>query len=429
MGTPTIRDNWDSCYYDIQATITSKGNTVTLRPSQIISLLIERDYDNDHLPVIIISLSLHNDAPSINSETTINLRIDKMIGEVDGGVIRVASKSQYINEIFNFIPLENTPSSSKLEQILYSKLEKNEGDYLYQDGASSQTYILARREDYIASKKIMNCVITKTNLTSAIMLLLTNAGCKNVLMSNLDNVEEYEELLILPLPLLECLDFLRNQYGFHKEDTLVFMDFGIFYIIRKDGICSTFTGREGTNVDICLNGYESAYDQCRGVIYAGDTTYINVASDHFKRNVGGTLNDQTEGTNVLLYNENEVTSDIVETKNDAPLGGVRSTSIKSVKGHNRFSGTILTCRKAENQSIFTIGCSHADISVFTPNKQFSIISNCTEIAMDTMGTYRLSRNVTTFAKEGNYFIPITELTLKKTTPVEMPPMKEQPTLF
>lgn len=429
MGAPTVRDHWDSCYYDIQASITSNGTTTTLRPSQILALMIERDYETDHLPVIIISLSLQNDAPSINSETTMNLRIDKMLGEVEGGIIRVASKSAYINEIFNFVPLEDTPESSKLEQLLYSKLEKNEGDYLYQDGASKKTYILARKEDYIASKKIMNCVLSKCNLVSAIMLLLTNADCKNVLLANLDNMEEQEELLIPPLPLLNSLNFLRNKYGFHKEDTLIFMDFDVFYIIRKDGLCTTFTGTEGTEVDIVLNGYESAYDQCRGVIYAGDITYVNVASDHFKRHVGGTLNDQTEGTNVLLYNENEVSSDIVETKNDAPIGGVRSTNVKSVEGHNMFASTILTCRKAEEQSVFTIGCSHADISMFAPNKKFSIISNCTEIAVESMGTYRMARNVTTFVREGNYFIPITELTLKKTVSVELPPMKEQPTLF
>lgn len=413
MAAPSSKDNWQCCYYDIQASIISSSGEITeLRPSQITSLMIERDYDTDHLPVILISLSLQNDI-DVESDTSIHLKIDKIIGKEDKGIVQVMKKSAYLNEIMSFVILDDTPTSSYFENILYSKQERKEGDYLLQDASSSQTYILVQKESMKASKKILNCVLKKATMTSATAMLLSNAECKNVLMANFDNIEEYKELIIPPLPLLESINYLRNMYGFHKEDTTVFMDIGTTYIIRKDGLCTAFRNREQTNVDICLNGYESPYDQCRGVIYSGNTTYVNVGSDQFMRMVGGTLTDQTEGTDVLLYDEKETSSSVVSTKNDRTLDG-KNTAVKTVTGHNKFISSQIEYRKAENQYVFTLGCSNADISVFTPNKQFSIISNCSEIAIDVTGKYRLSRHVTTFTKNGQYFTPISNLTLKKT---------------
>lgn len=409
---PKGTDKWDCCYYDIQGHITHNGTTTELKSSQITGLMIERDYDVDHMPVILISISKHNDIDTIDNNTTIQLRIDKVIGEEENGTIQVLSKSEYINDTFSFVVMEDTPSSSYFENVIYSKNEKREGDYLIEDTSNSESFILIKKDLATASKKMLNCVLKSATMTSATALLLSNADCKNVLMSNLDNTEEYEELIIPPLPLIESINYLRNYYGFHKEDTVIFMDINTTYIIRKDGLCSAYKNRETTCVDICLNSFESPVDQCRGVIYSGNTTYINVGSDQFIRLTGGTLIDQTEGTDVLVYNESESTSATVETKNDRAIGN--NKSIKSVTGHNKFIQSQIECRKMENQYVFSIGCSHADLSVFTPNKQFAIISNCAEIAIDVTGKYRLSKNVTTFVKNGNYFTPITNLTLKKT---------------
>lgn len=412
MAAPSKTDDWQNCYYDIQGSITDGGATTELHPSQITGLMIEKDYDDtDHLPVILISLSLHDDL-TVHPDTTIQLRIDKCIGIEENGTITVTEKSSFINDSFSFVLLEDTPKSSYYEDLIYAKKEKDEGDYLLQDASDSKTFILVKRDSITASKNIMNCVLKKASMTATTAMLLSNAGCTNVLMANLDNTEEYEELIVPPLPLLESITYLKNFYGFHKEDTLVFMDLDATYVIRKDGACTTFRDRETTNVDICLNGYESAYDRCSGVIYSGNTTYINVGSDQFKRLVGGALTDQTEGTNVMVYNEDNQSSTTTSVSNNMALSN--NTAVKSTLGHNKFIQSQIECRKLEEQFVFAVGCTNADIGVFTPNKQFSIISNCTEIAMDVSGKYRLAKHATTFAKSGKYFVPVTTLTLKKT---------------
>ena len=114
----------------------------------------------------------------------------------------------------------------------------------------------------------------------------------------------------------------------------------------------------------------------------------------------------------MVYSESDISTETVTTANDRALSG--NTAIKTTSGHNKFVQSQIECRKIENQYVFSLGCSNADIAAFTPNKQFSIISNCAEIAMDVTGNYRLSKHVTTFAKAGEYFIPISALTLKKT---------------
>ena len=414
MAAPTVRDNWQTCYYQISASVTINGTTTVLKEQQIVNLLIEKDYDNDHLPIMIIGLSLSNDIDrDITSESTIQLRIDKVIGQNENGIMQVYSKSSFINDIFSFIVLEDTPSSSYFENLIYKKIERTEGDYLLQDASSVQTFILVKKECLNASKSIFNAVLKKATMTEATTLLLSQAGCTNVLMSNLDNTDEYKELIIPPLPLLENITYLKNYYGFHEEDTVVFMDFDTTYIVRKNGSCSAFKPRENTNVDLCLNASESPYNECKGVIYSGNTTYVNIASDAFVRNLGGSITDQTEGTNMLVFNENQKSSNTVSPANIQAIGD-RSTNIKLTTGHNEFVNTQIEYRKYENQYVFTIGCTNADISLFTPNKQFSIISNSAEIAIDVTGNYRLSRHVTSFVKECHYFIPITNMTLKKT---------------
>lgn len=407
---PSNKDDWQNCYYDIQGTITDGGVTTELHPSQITGLMIERDYDVDHLPVILISLSLQNDL-NIHPDSSIQLRIDKCIGIEENGTITVTQKSSFINDSFSFVLLEDTPSSSYYENLIYGKKEKNEGDYLLQDASDSETFILVKRAIATASKVIMNCVLKKATLTQATNMLLSNAGVNNVLMANLDNTEEYEELIVLPLPLLESIIYLKNFYGFHKEDTTVFMDLDTTYIIRKDGGCTAFRDRETTNVDLCLNGYESMFDQCRGVIYNGNSTYVNIGSKDFKRLVGGTINDQTEGTNVMVYDEDKTATKTASTSNARAISN--NTAVKSTLGHNKYVQEQIKCRKMEEQFVFSIGCTNADIGIFTPNKQFSIISNCSEISMDVSGTYRLSKHATTFAKTGKLFVPITTLTVKK----------------
>lgn len=416
MYVPSNSEDWQTCFYDFQASITCKGETTQLKEGQILSVLIEKDYDNLHMPVLLIDMSLDYSLPSkikSDPEATLQLRVDRCIGIKENNVINVTNKTLYINSVFSFVILENTPDSSYHEDMINKIYEKREGDYTLPNSGESKRYILVRKEDLTASKHIVNTVLKKHTLTQATHMLMSQADCRNVVCANFDNTKMFDELYIPPLPLIECLIYLKNRYGFHKEDTTIFIDFDSMYFIRKSAICTVFRRRETKNICICLNSPESEYETCSGVLYTGNMTYVNVGCEQFKREVGGTTLDQTHGTDYILYNETELTSNKISIKNDRALDG-GNTNVKIITGHNPYIASQLQYRRAEEQNVFSIVCSGADLSVLTPNKHYSIISNSTSISLDAGGNYRLSREVTRFTRTGNLMLPVTTLMLKKT---------------
>lgn len=416
MYVPSNQDDWQSCFYDFQASITCKGKTTQLKDGQISSILLEKDYDNLNTPILLMDLSLDYPLPdniAADPTATLQLRVDKCIGIQEKNMVTVTNRSLYLNTVFSFVTLDHTPKSTYYEREINKTNQNREGDYLLASTGNVQRYILVKKEDMTASKNIVNAVLKKHTLTQAINMLLTQAGCKSVLMSNLDNMKTFDELYIPPLPLIECLVYLKNKYGFHKEDTSIFMDFDTMYIVRKSSLCTTFKRRETKNICVCLNSPESEYESCSGVLYTGNMTYLNVGYEQFSREVGGTVIDQTLGSEYIIYNETELSSDTVNIKNERALDG-GNTNIKSVTGHNPYIGQQLKYRRAEEQNVYTMVCSGADLSVLTPNKHYSIVSNSTEISIGSEGNYRISRQVTSFMRTGNLMVPITTLTLKKT---------------
>lgn len=418
MYAPTGRDNWLCCYYEFQASVSYGGKTVSLKQNQIVSLMLEKNYDAHHMPILIIELSLDTtdkDGIKKNPNSILHLRADKCIGVDKDRNIRITSKSIYLNSTFAMIDLDDTPKSDYYKNLVngLKTRRRDSDDYLLYSTGQSCKYILVRKNDLTASKYIHNAVLTKATLTETLGMLLTSAGCSNILMANLDNTTEYEELIIPPLPLLECIRYLQNMYGFHKEDTTVFMDFDTMYIVRKSGLCTVYKNRETKNVTFCLNAPENMNENQSGVIYAGNTTYVNIGPKHFTRDIGGAVSNQVKGTDYLIYNEDERASQQVTVENERSINK-NNTNVVTIKGHNNLISSQLKYRKYEEQYKFTIGSSGEDLSILTPNKQYSIISNCTEIAVDVMGKYRLTRQVTTFARTGQYFIPASTLTLRKT---------------
>lgn len=416
MYVPSARDEWQCCLYEVQASITYNGKTIQIKEGQIVSMLLEKDYDSDHMPVLIVDLSLDypiNDEIKKDPSSTMQLRIDKCIGIQENNQITVTNKSLYINSVFSFVTLDYTPDALCYKKDINELNEKREGDYLSASTGEIKRHILVRKEDLAASKYIINAMLPNITLTEAIGPFMSEAGCRNVIMANLDNAKRYEELRVPAMPLLECLIYLKNRYGFHKEDTVIFMDFDAMYVVRMSALCTVYRNREIKNVCVCLNTPESEFDTCSGIMYSGNMVYLNVGSDQFHRKVGGTVGDQTIGTDYILYNENELSSDNVKVQNDRALNK-NNVTVKTVKGYNDYVANQIRMRKSEEQNTFDIICTGADLSVLTPNKHYSLASNSTEISIDVCGNYRLSKQVTVFTRTGKLMLPVTTLTMKKT---------------
>lgn len=419
MPKDTIKQNeWDEYEYDIQVTIAEGGHMLKLKPAQIQSLTIEKDFDNPSqvLPVIILTISKQESSRvSINNSTDFIISIDRFIASKDkkGKVIRKKKKKNILRDTFCTIHRDVTPDSDSLKKIHIKDKKIKKDEVSTTDLASSDTYNLFRKKDLVASKHILNQPIANVTMTQAITTLLSQAGVSKVLMSSLDHVTPIKELLLLPLGLIGQLQYLKNYYGWHKEDTLIFMDFDQMYLIRMNGKCTAWTSGETKEITFYVNSVTQGDNICAGMAKKGNGLYINVSADNYLYDDDTGVVEQTTGTNTIMFNEDDASVSTIEGTSTNAVSSAGTTSIRSTVGHNKYLSGWVKYRSRENSGIVTITCNNVDISQLTPNKVYGMVSGKAKVSKELKGKYRLGKMTAAFSKDGNSFINKVNLTLKK----------------
>lgn len=419
MASDVIQPNeWEDYMYDVHITIASKGEMVELKPAQIQSILIEKDFDNPKqmLPILILSISKQESLHiSINHETEFIISICSFIVQRNkkGEIKKRKNKRNVLRDIFGVMVTDTTPGGDNLAEIYQkdAKIKKNE--VTPTDLTKQTTYTLYRKKDLISSKHIFNNVVANINMTQAIATLLSQAGVEKPLMTNLDNVSLIEEVLFLPIGLIAQLNYLKNYYGWHKEDTLIFMDYDCMYLIRMNGKCTAWRQGELKNISFYINSSSRGDNLNGGMIQRGNGLYINVGRDNYNCEDKTGVVEQTIGTNTIMINENNASSSMVSGATTATVSSKGSTTIRTTSGHNPYIENWMKCRSEENTRVVTLTCNNIDYSLLTPNKEYNIVAGKAKIVNHVKGTYRLSKVTTTFTKNGNDFMQKSNLTLKK----------------
>lgn len=409
-------DDWDEYGYDISITINYDGNLVQLKPAQMQSLLIEKNYDNSNLPVLILSISEASTSSKINNKTEFIISIDRFIAVKDnkGKIKQKKNKINVLRDTFSPIITDTTPDSDNLLSDIFSKENKIKKDELTAEDLTAQKkYTLFRKKDLISSKFVYNDVLKDMTMTKAINLLLSKAGVSKTLMTNLDNTDIIPELLFMPIGLIQQLTYLKNYYGWHREDTLIFMDFDVTYIIRMNGQCTAWRPGETKLVTFYLDTVNKGDNVKGGMTQMGSDVYINVGSNNYNEQDSTSVVEQTTGTNTIMINEDSGSVATIQGTKTNTLSGSGSTNIKTTKGHNPYLKNWVTYRSREQSSAMTLTCNNIDFFLLTPNKEYRLVSSKSKIAKNIKGTYRISSVSTSFGKDGNSFSSKTNVTLKK----------------
>lgn len=434
---------------DVPTKSFSSLETIYLSDLQIDGFFMEKDYDNDNLPIFLLDVILPEGVDSrirrsinkmkelaeseanpekkkpiitgtpfhkkstrrLNSKTTFHI---KFYGYCkDNPAERRSAENRFL--IFNedFVPMsvEDTPErADKLNQKIHGKenWEDDDSRFELEDRTNRKTYILVSERRTTMCRSVINAVIPKASLTTAIECLFSGVdACEEVLLSNLDNVIELEELLLLPVPLLSQLNYLNNYYGFHKEGTTMFFDFDMIYLIRMNGKRTAWRKNEiRENIFYISDITDSdASAEMRGVVRQGDTMYHCVDKDGYVTYNGSGLADQIMGNNTLILDEQQQTQQFVDT------GG---TFYKTeVTRNNPYVGTWSELRSKEKECIVRLICTQVDITQFTPNKEYKILSSNSEVAAATTGAFRLCSVQHSLIKETDHFITVSIITLKR----------------
>lgn len=406
---------WQSCKYDVNVEIHFENGTVrALKKAQIAGFFIEKDFDKDHLPILLLDLALSRiDENSITNKTEFHIRVKKFYLETEGGEKK--NQEMYLNDTFVKLDFGETPdNTTKIDKEIRSLNMMKDGDVAPEDLLSQKTYPLIKKDDLILTKKVINGVLANVSQLDIITWSLSKAGCrKKILLSNIMNATKVEEKLILPKGLLVNLLETEKEYGWHREGTCIFIDYNMFYIIRMNGQCTAWQQGEPKNVVFCISEATSDENIPSGVLVQRDKIYMNIGLDQYKMMSATDISDQIEGNNMILVdtgngNANNVSGGVTSYGNSA---GAYNT--KSYHGHNEYVSEQYKRRKMEQKNQLKITASNCDIGFLTPNKQFSILTDVTSIVNRFSGCYRIASFKSAFVKNGDYFDSTTDITIKQ----------------
>ena len=390
--------------------IQCNGKTNKIENIQLTNFYIERDYDNDHLPVIILELvisdELYYNICTNQDNTTFTIVLKSQISVSESVK---TSGSIYISD--KFVPLnrDKTPFQNKqLYEMVKDKSSANDNSTLT-NFTNKRTFILGRKADLSATKKITNMVLSSSNILNAISVVLTQAGATNVLMSPLDNNTTYSELILLPQPTIAQLKYLNSFFGFYKEGAQIFFDLNTTYILRNTAKCTAFRKNEIKTIYFCV--YDSSNEKHPSIgskTYTKEgTAYIGLSASNMDvQDLSKTENERIGTNSVLINNDGSVTQ--------ANSGIGTTFNVLSVRNHNNLYASEMALRIKESSCVVILTITNVDLSLITPNKMYKILSTDTDVAKKVSGSFRLSSIKTFFTKDGDRLIPTSIVILKRT---------------
>jgi len=371
----------------------------------ISNILIDFNYEEYYHPFfeidIVITNRIYREMKKNPLKIKANVKIQK--GYFKNTLLSPDDKavfSDYINDTYYVFMEDMSPDITESRDI---QIEKTGNDY----GAMTQVKLLLYNQDYYFGDGIVNTVLTSATLVDALAYVINKAGYKKVLLSPPDNYKTYSEFILTPIPYVQQLERICNEYGMHKTGTLIFFDLKCLYIIDKSKKCTAYQNNEykvtylvstPSKVESmikspgCYRNNEDKYNlinidgtsiQCKALTEINEKVYGNsyTTIDHKSGTVKTTLFESKNVTKVYVVNSGDDTSSALQ--------------------NSLFDETrLLTC-----------GFSSVDLDMLTPNKQFILSIDDSKLSQYN-GKYRLVRTVASFNKEGDYFNPVITCSFK-----------------
>lgn len=381
------------------------------------SIMFERDYENDIFPVIRLDLSLDTDIyhKIIAFSTTVKfrLRVQKFAYDENNTMLM---RKDYINASFVIFLDENTPFLNESEFKAASEVSStssSSGKTPITVGGNEVSFYLFKDQDLIGSKQRINTVLTEVSMSDTIAYLLSTAGFNKILLTPLENLTVYKEVIIPPFVLTTSLRYLENQFGFYKTGAVVFFDVDCVYIIDRNKRCSAWRRGENTKTMFTVKDSMNADKFSSGSYFdeQQSTTFINIDPKEIQMNSGTVVRDQIDGNHLMIINGYEATTQNIRTNVRQRGDGTYKLVI------NKYNNEYITNtekRKIESdtQSI-SIPLKDIDIDTLTPNKEFIFKFEDSKIQKVHGGPYRLTNSTTFLLNEGDHFKIKTTATFKK----------------
>lgn len=399
----------------------SNKETIDIPVERVKELSIEENYEEYYFPLFKVKLVLDGDTYYTilknKNDCQINLRIDRFYFSDEKNVDRSITK-KFINDTFELIMDESTD-----DMYQSVKEDENKSDFtnIKQDKskdlmeATNELTFYLFKSTISGTKKNVNKILVNCNVTDAIVYLATVAGVNNILMAQPDNTTIYPELLLPPLSILRCLEFVDMYYGLYKQGSMIYFGLDYTYIIPYSGKCTAYHKGEITVTNIIipkstnvthkniLGSLRKIFDKTRNYIVA-DYSTLSIQNESISNNYLNANSIQA----VDSYDEKSLTQD---SKAVTKTEGFKK--IIENKTMNPYFASMYAAQADGKSTVVSLRLQDFDITMITPNKEYNLIFEDPSYTKKYNGKYLIAGVTHSLMSEGEYFGVSSVLVLRK----------------
>lgn len=380
--------------------VMENNDEIIIDSNQISYVAVDKDFDNNNMPVIAIVASIEKDV------------LDDMIRHVNDniltlGIYRYDVNNQTdnitkkcIHDRFIYILPDDI---SKTAVIDYPNGEGKEG--LYKD----VTLWLLPQDAVNNNKQTINGVFK--NATMNTMILNSTNYLGKMLLEPIKYDNKYDQVIIPPQnSISEYISFLNNDLSvFYDTPYRFFIDFDMTYIVSSSGHVVKSKNESIFTFDIQISSIIPQEEDDTGMYIDKrnnkNVIYVNSANVNYTRN--NITNKMVNSITTIDSSGNVYKKDV--ESNNTKVTKKLSTIINLSNTDNNAVNNIVSSLSMNNVGV-SIVKNDLDANVFTMNKEYIITDNTHP---EFNGRYLISSVKQMYTKQTEQFVMATILNLKK----------------
>jgi hypothetical protein len=386
------------------------GHTEDIPPIKIVGLGIEHDYEQAIFPVFKVSMVLDANTyyKIIKNKNTVRFKIRMQKYYINTATGAMSLLTDVFKNTYSLFLPDNT---TDFEESINTVKDKDTNEYYTENAVD---FFLFKEDGVNGIRTEVNKVLSNCDMTTALAWLFYKAGLKNVLMSPLDNLTKYPEIVLPSQSIIDNIKFLDAEYGFYKTCSLLYFGLNTTYLLKFNNKCTAWKKNEWKDTVIyVLEKSNTASSISSAILRADDKKYyINVQSDYIS------INNISIASNILGGNDAEV----IDADSDAITTGSSSAITKDGNNHtrtiqndsqNKYIASTYAAQSAANSIVVNIAMGDYNIEAIQPNKSISIIFEDSKLNSKYKGKYKVNKAFIKFLKDGEDFSLETSVGLKK----------------
>lgn len=380
--------------------VMENNDEIIIDSNQISYVAVDKDFDNNNMPVIAIVASIEKDV------------LDDMIRHVNDniltlGIYRYDVNNQTdnitkkcIHDRFIYILPDDI---SKTAVIDYPNGEGKEG--LYKD----VTLWLLPQDAVNNNKQPINGIFK--NATMNTMILNSTNYLGKMLLEPIKYDNKYDQVIIPPQnSISEYISFLNNDLSvFYDTPYRFFIDFDMTYIVSSSGHVVKSKNESIFTFDIQISSIIPQEEDDTGMYIDKrnnkNVIYVNSANVNYTRN--NITNKMVNSITTIDSSGNVYKKDV--ESNNTKVTKKLSTIINLSNTDNNAVNNIVSSLSMNNVGV-SIVKNDLDANVFTMNKEYIITDNTHP---EFNGRYLISSVKQMYTKQTEQFVMATILNLKK----------------